>query len=59
MAPAAAGACALASGGGSYHLAFMATGVTIVALLLLHPLENVIAARFNRPDNDETGKNKP
>ena len=37
-------AVGVAAGGGSYHLAFIATAVTVVALLVLHPLENVIAS---------------
>ena len=52
-------AVGVAAGGGSYHLAFIATGVTVAALLVLHPLENVIAARFSRPDNDKAQENKP
>src|SRR5687767_10681343 len=43
-------AVGVAAGGGSYHLAFIATGVTFAALLVLHPLENVFAERFGRPD---------
>src|SRR5688572_30051671 len=50
-------AVGVAAGGGSYHLAFIATGVTIAALLVLHPLENVIAERFGRPDDTQGQKN--
>src|SRR5688572_19609419 len=50
-------AVGVAAGGGSYHLAFIATGVTIAALLVLHPLENVIAERFGRPDVTQGQKN--
>jgi putative Mg2+ transporter-C (MgtC) family protein len=39
-------AVGVAAGGGEYHLAFMATGVTLVALLLLHPIEKIIDRRF-------------
>src|SRR5918992_1472660 len=39
-------AVGVAAGGGEYHLAFIATGVTLVALLVLAPLERVIAERF-------------
>src|SRR4029453_6954485 len=46
-------AVGVAAGGGSYHLAFIATGVTVVALLVLHPLENMIAAGYRKPDNDK------
>ena len=45
-----------AVGGGSYHLAFIATGVTIAALLVLQPLETVIAERFGRPDDNKGQK---
>jgi putative Mg2+ transporter-C (MgtC) family protein len=50
-------AVGVAVGGGSYHLAFIATGVTIAALLVLQPLENVIAERFGRPDDNKGQKN--
>src|SRR5688572_152894 len=43
-------AVGVAAGGGEYHLAFIATTVTLVALLLLHPLEREIARRFGRPE---------
>jgi putative Mg2+ transporter-C (MgtC) family protein len=39
-------AVGVAAGGGEYHLAFIATGVTLAALLVLAPLERVIATRF-------------
>jgi putative Mg2+ transporter-C (MgtC) family protein len=50
-------AVGVAVGGGSYHLAFIATGVTIAALLVLQPLEHVIAERFGRPDDNKGQKN--
>jgi putative Mg2+ transporter-C (MgtC) family protein len=43
-------AVGVAAGGGEYHLAFIATGVTLAALLVLQPVEAVIARRFARPD---------
>ena len=43
-------AVGVAAGGGEYHLAFIAAGVTLAALLVLEPLESVIARRFERPD---------
>jgi putative Mg2+ transporter-C (MgtC) family protein len=43
-------AVGLAAGGGEYHLAFITTGVTLAALLVLDPLEGIIARRFGRPD---------
>ena len=39
-------AVGVAAGGGSYHLAFIATGITIAALLVLEPVEHAIARRF-------------
>ena len=36
----------VAAGGGAYHLAFIATAITIGSLIILHPLERVIARRF-------------
>jgi len=39
-------AVGVAAGGGEYHLAFIATGVTLGVLLLLYPLERVIDRRF-------------
>jgi putative Mg2+ transporter-C (MgtC) family protein len=39
-------AVGVAAGGGEFHLAFIATGVTLVALLLLHPIEKIIDRRF-------------
>ena len=49
-------AVGVAVGGGSYHLAFIATGVTIAALLVLQPLESVIAGRFGRPEDNKGQK---
>jgi putative Mg2+ transporter-C (MgtC) family protein len=42
-------AVGVAAGGGQYHLAFIATGITLVALLVLHPIERTIARRFAPP----------
>ena len=39
-------AVGVAAGGGEYHLAFIATGITLGVLLLLHPLEGLIDRRF-------------
>jgi putative Mg2+ transporter-C (MgtC) family protein len=39
-------AVGVAAGGGQYHLAFIATGITLSALLVLQPIERVIARRF-------------
>jgi putative Mg2+ transporter-C (MgtC) family protein len=41
-------AVGVAAGGGSYHLAFIATAITIAALLVLQPVERVIANRFGK-----------
>jgi putative Mg2+ transporter-C (MgtC) family protein len=43
-------AVGMAVGNGKYHLAFIATGITLAALLVLHPLEGLIARRFSKPD---------
>ncbi len=40
-------AVGVAAGGGQYHLAFIATGVTLAALLVLQPIERLIARRFS------------
>lgn len=46
-------AIGVAVGGGEYHLAFLATGVTVVVLLALHPVERLIGdARGNGEDED-------
>jgi putative Mg2+ transporter-C (MgtC) family protein len=42
-------AVGVAAGGGEYHLAFIATAVTLAALLVLQPLETIIARRFGAP----------
>jgi putative Mg2+ transporter-C (MgtC) family protein len=38
-------AVGIACGGGEYHLAFIATGVTLAVLLVLHPIEKYIDYR--------------
>jgi putative Mg2+ transporter-C (MgtC) family protein len=43
-------AVGVAAGGGSYHLAFIATGITLAALLVLQPIERIIARRVARID---------
>lgn len=42
-------AVGVAVGGGSYHLAFIATAVTVGALLVLQPVEQAIARRYGKP----------
>jgi putative Mg2+ transporter-C (MgtC) family protein len=39
-------AVGVAAGGGEYHLAFIATAVTLAALLVLGPVEGIIARRY-------------
>ena len=39
-------AVGVACGGGEYHLAFIATGITLGVLLLLHPIEGLIDRRL-------------
>ena len=43
-------AVGVAAGGGEYHLAFIATTVTLAALLVLQPVESLIARKFGIPD---------
>jgi putative Mg2+ transporter-C (MgtC) family protein len=47
-------AVGVAAGGGSYHLAFIATAVTVGSLLVLNPVERLIARRFGDPDANDT-----
>ena len=44
-------------GGGEYHLAIIATAVTLAALLLLHPLERIIDRRTASSRPEATGAN--
>ena len=48
-------AVGVAAGGGEYHLAFIATALTLAALLVLHPVERAIAKR-RRPSADRATK---
>ena len=48
-------AVGVAVGGGEYHLAFIATGVTLGVLLVLHPLELFIDRRFGTGLTAEKG----
>jgi|SRR5688572_7745101 len=41
-------AVGVAAGGGSYHLAFIATAITITVLLVLQPVERMIENRFGK-----------
>ena len=47
-------AVGVAAGGGEYHLAFIATAVTLAALLILQPLEGLIERHFGRPEKSPT-----
>ena len=44
-------AVGVAAGGGEFHLALIATGVTLGALLLLTPIEKIIDQRFGSGKN--------
>ena len=46
-------AVGVAAGGGDYHLAFIATAVTLASLLILSPVEKVIAKRFGTGERVE------
>jgi len=53
-------AVGVAAGGGEYHLAFIATGITLGVLLLLHPIEGLLDRRFGdrfaqKPDGPGRG----
>lgn len=50
-------AVGVAAGGGEYHLAFIATAVTLAALLVLEPVEGLIARRFGKPDQGSNEQN--
>ena len=53
-------AVGVAAGGGEYHLAFIATAVTLAALLVLERLERTIARRFgNAVDHPEKAEKSP
>ena len=43
-------AVGVAAGGGSYHLAFIATGVTVAVLLMLEPIERMLTRSFGKRD---------
>src|SRR5688572_1869732 len=51
-------AVGVAAGGGEYHLAFIATAVTIAVLLVLDPLERIIHDRWGGRIKDEGGRKK-
>ena len=52
-------AVGVAAGGGEYRLAVFATAITLVALLLLQPIEGLIARRFPRWLRDPTDARDP
>lgn len=52
-------AVGVAVGGGEFHLALIATAVTLGVLLLLNPLERIIDRRFGSTPNGEQGKGGP
>jgi putative Mg2+ transporter-C (MgtC) family protein len=48
-------AVGIAAGGGEYRLAAIATGITLIVLLLLYPVERLIDQRFGaRTRNDDS-----
>ena len=53
MICASGSAVGVAAGGGEYHLAFIATAVTLAALLVLQPIERIIAQRFGDVEQRE------
>jgi putative Mg2+ transporter-C (MgtC) family protein len=46
----------VAAGGGEYHLAVIATAITLLALEVLRPVERLIAKRRGKPDHGARGK---
>jgi putative Mg2+ transporter-C (MgtC) family protein len=46
-------AVGVAAGGGEYHLAYIATAVTVAVLLVLQPLETMIDRRFGEGKPEE------
>jgi putative Mg2+ transporter-C (MgtC) family protein len=48
-------AVGVAAGGGEYHLAFIATAITVAVLLVLHPVETIIDRRFGKRTAEGTG----
>jgi putative Mg2+ transporter-C (MgtC) family protein len=49
-------ALGVAVGGGEYHLALIGTAVTLTALLLLHPIEQLLDRQFRRPETGEKSR---
>lgn len=49
-------ALGVAVGGGEYHLALIGTAVTLAALLLLHPIEQLLDRQFRRPGTGEKSR---
>ena len=50
-------AIGVAVGGGEYHLALIATGVTLVVLVVLTPVENWIDRKVPKERDDQNGPN--
>ena len=46
-------AVGVAAGGGEYHLAYIATAITVAVLLVLQPLETMIDRRFGKGKPEE------
>jgi putative Mg2+ transporter-C (MgtC) family protein len=50
-------AVGVAAGGGSYHLAFIATGITLVSLRILQPVERMLDRRAERKGKTPAAQN--
>jgi putative Mg2+ transporter-C (MgtC) family protein len=48
------GAVGVAAGGGAYHLAFIATGITVVTLVILRRVEKVISSELGQNEDART-----
>jgi putative Mg2+ transporter-C (MgtC) family protein len=49
-------AVGVAAGGGEYHLAYIATAITVAVLLVLQPLESIIDRRFGKRTHEPDSK---
>jgi putative Mg2+ transporter-C (MgtC) family protein len=48
------GAVGVAAGGGAYHLAFIATAVTVVTLVILRRVEKMIGSQLEKHEDEKT-----
>jgi putative Mg2+ transporter-C (MgtC) family protein len=53
------GAVGVAAGGGAYHLAFIATAITVVTLVMLRRIEKVISSELRKKEDADTRTREP